>query len=86
MSKIPKFADEQQEAEFWATHDATEFMSETAPVDMTFMDARPPQTRVSLQLDPEIIDDLKAVAQHKGVDYQTLIRAWVRERLAQEMG
>ena len=86
MSKIPKFTDEQQEAEFWATHDATEFMDEAVPVDVTFVNACPPQTRISLQLDPEIIDNLKAVAQHQGVDYQTLIRTWVRERLAQEMG
>jgi len=86
MSKVPKFTNEQQEAEFWATHDATEFMDETMPVDVTFADARPPQTRILVQLDPEVVDRLKTVAQHKGVDYQTLIRLWVRERLAQETG
>lgn len=85
MNKIPEFSNEQEEAEFWATHDATAFLNETEPVDVKFMDARPPRTRIALQLDPTTIDELRTVAQHKGVDSQTLIRAWVMERLQREL-
>jgi predicted DNA binding CopG/RHH family protein len=86
MSTIPKFANEQEEAEFWATHDAAEFLDETTPVDVTFTGVRPRKTQISLRLDPQTIEGLKAVAQHKGVGYQTLIRMWVMERLSQEIG
>jgi len=86
MSKIPQFASEQEEAEFWATHDATEFLDETKPVNMTFVDARPPKKQISLRLDPEVINQLKTVASRKGIGYQTLIRMWVMERLGQEAG
>ena len=86
MSTIPKFANEQEEAEFWATHDATEFLDKTTPVDVTFVDARPRKTQISLRLDPQTIEGLKAVAQRKGVGYQTLIRMWVMERLHHELG
>ena len=85
MSKIPQFATEQDEAEFWATHDATEFLDETEAVDVIFVDARPPKKQISLRLDSETIESLKAVATRKGVGYQTLIRMWVMERLTQEL-
>lgn len=85
MKKIPKFSSEQEESDFWSTHDATAFLSESTPVDVKFTDARPPRTRIALQLDSTTISDLKAVAQHKGTDYQTMVRAWIVERLKREL-
>lgn len=41
MPEILQFINEQEEAEFWATHDATEFLDETEPVNVAFVDARP---------------------------------------------
>jgi predicted DNA binding CopG/RHH family protein len=84
MSKLPHFASEQEEAEFWATHDSTEYLDETEPVDVAFVDTRPSEKQISLHLDAYLIDELKAVAQSKDISYQTLIRMWVIERLAQE--
>ena len=84
MAKLPKFANEQEEAEFWETHDSTTYLDDTEPVKVTFVDAREPKMQISLRLDSETIDMLKAVARTKGIGYQTLIRIWVNERLAQE--
>ena len=84
MSRLPRFASEQEEAEFWASHDSTEYLDDTEPVDVTFVDARPPKKQISLRLDTDAIEELKSVAQRKGIGYQTLIRMWVMERLAQE--
>jgi predicted DNA binding CopG/RHH family protein len=84
MSKLPRFVSEQEEAEFWATHDSTEYLDDSEPVDVTFIDARPSEKQVSLRLDAYVIEELKTVAQSKDVGYQTLIRTWVMERLAQE--
>ncbi len=84
MSKLPHFESEQEEAEFWATHDSTEYAEDFAPTDVSFVDARPRKTQISLRLDRESITALKRVAERKGVGYQTLIRMWVMERLEQE--
>ena len=84
MSKIPKLTTEQEEAEFWATHDSTDFAEDTEAVDVTFVDSRPPKKQIALRLDGDTIDALKAVASRKGIGYQTLIRLWVNERLEQE--
>lgn len=84
MAKIPQFGSEQEEAEFWATHDSTQYLKDTEAVDVTFRDARPRKTQISLRLDADSIDRLRVVAERKGVGYQTLIRMWVMERLAEE--
>jgi predicted DNA binding CopG/RHH family protein len=85
MSKIPKCADDREEAAFWDTHDSTETLNDTQPVDVTFIDARPPKAQISLRIDTEAVRQLKLVARRKGVGYQTLIRMWVMERLQAEM-
>ena len=43
MNKLPQFANDQEEAEFWSSHDATNYLDESEPVEMTFRDARPPK-------------------------------------------
>src|SRR5437773_11645129 len=82
MAKIPKFQNEQEESEFWDTHDSTEFLDETTPINVKFVGPRPRKVHISLRFDQETIDSLKMVAEHKGIGYQTLIRMWVMEQLA----
>ncbi len=84
MAKIPKFASEQEESEFWDTHEISDFLDDAEPVDVQFVDARPRKTLISLRLDLETITALKRIAHRRGIGYQTLIRMWVLERLAQE--
>lgn len=82
---IPEFKSEQEEAEFWDTHDSTDYLEQTEAVEVSFVDARPPKKSISLRIDAETIDTLKDVAARKGIGYQTLIRMWVMERLEDEM-
>ena len=71
MKELPHFADEKAEAEFWATHDSTEYLDNTEPVDVTFVDARVPKKLISVRFDNETIESLKTVARTKGIGYQT---------------
>ena len=59
MKELPHFADEKAEAEFWATHDSTEYLDNTEPVDVTFVDARVPKKLISVRFDNETIESLK---------------------------
>ena len=86
MAKIPKFASEQEESEFWDTHSFADYLDDTEEVDVRFVDTRPAKTQISLRLEPETITRLKELARRKGIGYQTLIRMWVIERLQQEQG
>lgn len=84
MPKIPEFKNDQEEAEFWDTHSVTDYLDDLKPVDITFIEARPRKSQISLRLDPQTITQLKKLAERRGVGYQTLIRMWVMERLEQE--
>ncbi len=79
MKKIPKFKSEKEEADFWATHDTTDYLSETREVKVKF--TRPSKKLVSLRLDEKTIKELKKMAQGKGIGYLELIRMWVLENL-----
>jgi len=83
MTKLPKFKDELEESDFWDTHDSTDYIEDTEEVKVEFADKRP-KTLISLRLQSDVIDGLKALAARRGIGYQTLIRMWVMERLEQE--
>ena len=72
---------EQEESAFWDHHDSTECLEETEPVTVRFTDARPTKKQKSIRLEPTVIEQVKKVAQTRGIGYQTLIRMWVIEQL-----
>jgi predicted DNA binding CopG/RHH family protein len=80
MKKIPKFKTEKEEAEFWATHDSTDYLSEAKEVKIKF--TRPAKKLVSLRLDEKTINKLKKIADSKGIGYLELVRMWVLENLS----
>ena len=51
MSKqIPKFKNEDEEREFWATHDSTEFINWNQAERVTFSNLKPSVKKISLRL------------------------------------
>lgn len=81
MNILPAFKNEYEEAEFWDSHDSTEFLADSEEVDVRFVDNRTSMKQISLRLDLSTINEIKQVAKTKGIGYQTLIRMWVLERL-----
>lgn len=79
MKKIPKFRSEREEADFWSTHDSTDYLSETREAKVKF--TRPKKKLVSLRLDENTINRLKKLAESKGIGYLELVRMWVLENL-----
>ena len=70
-------------AEFWAEHDAAEFWPAMTPEKERLVDKRPKKA-ISMRFDVDTLDQLREIAEEKGIGYQTLIRMWVKERLRQE--
>lgn len=85
MTRLHDFADDRDEAAFWDANDSTDYLDATEPIEMSFQDARPPKSQISLRIETETVQRLKQVARRKGIGYQTLIRMWVTERLQSEM-
>jgi len=80
--KLPDMQDwsDERVAEFWETHDSTEYLDEMQGVDVK-VDV--PDCRViSLRLEKEDIEKAKVLAQRKGLSYTALFRLWIKEKLA----
>lgn len=85
MAKLPKLKTDAEVAEFWDTHDLTDYLEDFEEVtDAKFV--RPPKGVIALRLDEPIVRAIKTLARRKGLGYSPLIRMWLIERLEQEIG
>jgi GH43 family beta-xylosidase len=78
-SRIPEFKSYAEEAQFWDTHDFTEFEDETHPVDVHF--TKTYSESVQVRFDPDTNRKLEELATERGLKKSTLIRNWIMERL-----
>ncbi|HET7034368.1 MAG TPA: CopG family antitoxin [Thermomicrobiaceae bacterium] len=81
--RIPAFQNIEEEAEFWDTHDVTEFMGvELQPVEVTVGPEL--ADRLTVRLDRADREALTKRARAMGIGPSTLARIWLKERLRQE--
>jgi predicted DNA binding CopG/RHH family protein len=67
-SEIPEFTDEVEEARFWENHQP---------------DTRE-STTITLRFDPRMLSRIKRIARSRFLNYQSMIKQWLAERLEEE--
>jgi len=82
--KIPEFKNEDEERTFWATADSTEYVDWAAGKRVRLVNLKPSLKTISLRLPVSMIEDLKVLANSRDVPYQSLLKVFLAERLAQE--
>jgi predicted DNA binding CopG/RHH family protein len=82
--RVPEFRSEDQEREFWATQDSTEYIDWSQAKRRRLADLKPSLRTISLRLPVSMIKDLKVLANKRDVPYQSLLKVFLAERLAQE--
>jgi predicted DNA binding CopG/RHH family protein len=83
----PKFRKEQEERVFWTTHDTTEYFdySKSNRVEIEFdPGVEAPVKSISLRLPREMLNELKVLANKKDIPYQSLIKVYLAEKIAEE--
>lgn len=85
MKKIPEFKDEDQEREFWADQDSTEYVDWSKARQVAFPNLKPSVKSISLRLPEHMIESLKILANKKDVPYQSLMKIYLSDRIDQEM-
>lgn len=78
-NRIPRFSSLREEAEFWDTHDFTDYLDEMKPVEVRF--AKSLSEGITVRFDCKTLAKLRGTARAKGIGPTTLIRMWVLERL-----
>ena len=85
MNRIPKFRNEDEEREFWATHDSTDYINWSEAKEIIMPNLKPSLKTISIRL-PEIrIEQLKQIANRRDVPYQSLMKMFLAERVEQEL-
>jgi predicted DNA binding CopG/RHH family protein len=84
LKPIPKFKSEDEEREFWATHDSTEYFDESKMFKAHFPNLKPSTKTISIRLPEYLIEELKILANKKDVPYQSLLKVLLAEKVEEE--
>lgn len=83
--RIPAFDSEDEEREFWATHDSTEYVDWSHGEEVVLPNLKPTLKTISLRLPQSMIEELKLLAHKRDVPYQSLLKMFLAERIEKEL-
>jgi len=84
MKKLPKFRNEDEEREFWATHSPLDYFDVTRAKKTTLPNLRPTLRSISLRLPEGMIDALKVLANRQDIAYQSLVKMLLARGIQEE--
>lgn len=84
LKRVPKFASEAAERRFWETHDSVDYVDWSKASVVSLPNLKPSTETISLRLPAALLSDIKALANKRDVPYQSLLKVFVADRVAQE--
>lgn len=83
---VPEFANEDEERDFWATHDSTDFLDWHQAEQIVLANLHPTTRTISIRLPESMIERLKLLANQRDIPYQSLLKTFVAEKLEEALG
>lgn len=80
----PEFASESAERAFWARHDSTDYVDWSKAQRVQLPRLKPSTETISLRLPRHMLDSIRQIANSRDVPYQSLIKIWLQEHVAQQ--
>ena len=81
-SRIPEFANREEEAEWFDTHDMSDYQDEFKTMKVRF--AKNLSQGITIRLDLKTLAKLRTQAHEKGLGPTTLARMWILEHLKEQ--
>jgi predicted DNA binding CopG/RHH family protein len=85
LKQIPKFKNEDEERQFWATADTSEYFDWSKAEPVIFPNLKSTTEAISLRLPSILLARIKELANKKDVPYQSLMKVFLSERVEQEL-
>lgn len=79
--EVPEFASPQEESDFWLEHQLDGRLMQSA----CFKSDNTESTTITLRMDPRMLARLKRLAGQRYLNYQSMLKQWVAERLEKEI-
>ncbi len=78
---VPLFTSLEEEAQFWEGHQISLRQMQTSLVSTDSNES----TTITLRMDPRMLSRLKRLARQRYLNYQSMLKQWVAERLEKEL-
>jgi predicted DNA binding CopG/RHH family protein len=83
--RVPQFKSEEEERDFWQSHDSTEYVDWKKAERITLANLKPSAKTISLSLPESMLEELKLLANKRDVPYQSLVKVFLSDRIEQEL-
>lgn len=77
--KIPKFKTEDEERDFWARLDLSEYFEPDDFVPVSFPNLKPTTRPISIRIPEYLLDRVKEKANELNIPYQSLIKQYIQK-------
>lgn len=77
--KIPKFKNEDDEAQFWANLDLSEYLEPSDFERVSFPNLKPTTRSISIRIPEYLLNRVKEKANQINVPYQSLIKQYIQK-------
>jgi predicted DNA binding CopG/RHH family protein len=81
--EIPAFASEAEERRYWETRDSADKVDWSRAEKVRLPNLKPTSTSISLRLPVSLLERIKIAANKRDMPYQSLIKAWLSEKVEQ---
>ena len=80
-SDVPRFDSEQEEADYWRSIQLDVRLMNASLVKTDNRDS----TTITMRFDPRMLARIKRIARSRSLNYQSMIKQWLAERLEKEL-
>ncbi|MBC8128282.1 MAG: hypothetical protein H8M99_14165 [Gloeobacteraceae cyanobacterium ES-bin-144] len=80
-SDIPEFSDEAAEAAYWEKNELDGRLMASSVYEADSRES----TTITLRFDPRMLSRIKRIARSRFLNYQSMMKQWLAERLEDEM-
>jgi len=78
---VPRFNSASEETQFWETHQIGLRLMQSSLVGTDTNES----TTITIRMDPRMLSRLKRLARQRYLNYQSMLKQWVAERLEKEL-
>ena len=86
LKKVPVLKTEDEVDEFWSTHDSTEYLDWSKAKQVVFPNLKMSTRSITFRITESLYAALKQLANKKDIHYQSLLKVFLAEKVAEEMG
>ena len=85
LKEIPIFQNEDEEREFWAKEDSTNYINWDKSEVSILPKLKPTTKTISLRMSESMLNQIRLIANQRDVPYQSLIKMFLKDKINEEL-